>query len=253
MELSIHIIYNFIGGPLVWISFLVFITGTIFQIHQFFTMTRERRYEIFANRPQKKLKIPGIKEIKTRLSLVYIKQNIGKIKDFFSKERLPFTLAKIKNLTVLGVNPFMTIVTTVFHICLVIAPVLVYAHNILLDEAFGISFFSFSEKTTDIMTVIVLACGAIFLLRRIISKRVRAITTIYDYIIFLIAIGPFLTGFLAYHQIYDYKLMIILHILSGEIMLIAIPFTKLVHMIFFFINRIYIGSEYSFCRGTRTW
>jgi hypothetical protein len=44
-----------------------------------------------------------------------------------------------------------------------------------------------------------------------------------------------------------------LHILSGEIMLIALPFTKLGHMLFFFLYRFLIGSEYSFVRGTRTW
>jgi hypothetical protein len=47
--------------------------------------------------------------------------------------------------------------------------------------------------------------------------------------------------------------MIFLHILSGEIMLITLPFTRLGHMIFFFLYRFMIGSEYSFARGTRTW
>jgi hypothetical protein len=45
----------------------------------------------------------------------------------------------------------------------------------------------------------------------------------------------------------------ILHILAGEVMLMAIPFTKLGHMLFFFFYRFFIGSEYSFVRGTRSW
>jgi len=246
MEISIHLIYDFIGGPLVWISFLIFITGTIFQIQQFFAMTKMQRSALLANKPPKK-------GFSLKLLQDNIKQHITNVKNYFSKDNFPFTAAKIKTSTVLGVNPFMTIVTSIFHVCLVICPLLVFAHNILLEEAFGISFFSLSETTTDIITLIVLACGAVFLFRRVFSNRVKAITSLYDYLIFIIAIGPFLTGFLAYHQIYDYKLMVILHILSGEIMLIAIPFTKLIHMIYFFINRIYIGSEYSFCRGERIW
>jgi nitrate reductase gamma subunit len=101
--------------------------------------------------------------------------------------------------------------------------------------------------------VIVLICGAYFLGRRLFLARVRAISSIYDYVILLIAVAPFLTGFLAYHQWWDYKTVIFLHILTGEIMLITLPFTKLGHMLFFFLYRFFIGSEYSFVRGSRTW
>ncbi len=45
------------------------------------------------------------------------------------------------------------------------------------------------------------------------------------------------------------RTVIFLHILSGEMMLITIPFTKLGHMIFFFLYRFFIGSEYSFLPG----
>jgi hypothetical protein len=44
-----------------------------------------------------------------------------------------------------------------------------------------------------------------------------------------------------------------IHILSGVAMLIMIPFTKLGHMLFFFLYRFLIGSEYSFARGARAW
>jgi hypothetical protein len=47
--------------------------------------------------------------------------------------------------------------------------------------------------------------------------------------------------------------MVILHMLSGELMLILIPFTKLSHMVFFFLSRAHIGSEFGERRGTVTW
>jgi nitrate reductase gamma subunit len=43
------------------------------------------------------------------------------------------------------------------------------------------------------------------------------------------------------------------HILAGEVLLMTIPFTKLGHMLFFFLYRFLIGNEYSFARGERTW
>jgi nitrate reductase gamma subunit len=45
----------------------------------------------------------------------------------------------------------------------------------------------------------------------------------------------------------------IVHIVSGELMLMLIPFTKLGHMIYFFFYRLLIGSEYSFGQGKRAW
>ena len=83
--------------------------------------------------------------------------------------------------------------------------------------------------------------------------RVQALSTPYDYLLLFITVAPFLTGFFAYHQWFDYKTVILLHILAGEVMLIAIPFSKLGHMVFFFFIRILLGSEFSFWRGNRSW
>jgi nitrate reductase gamma subunit len=157
------------------------------------------------------------------------------------------------NGTLWKTDPLMTIVTSVFHVCLIVAPLFLLGHNILLDQSWGLSLFSLPESFSDGLTLVVLICGAYFLGRRLLLSRVRVITSIYDYLILLIAIAPFLTGFLAYHQWWDYRTVIFLHILSGEVMLITIPFTKLGHMLFFFLYRFFIDSEYSFVRGSRTW
>jgi hypothetical protein len=45
----------------------------------------------------------------------------------------------------------------------------------------------------------------------------------------------------------------IIHILSGEIMLVAIPFTRLSHMIFFAFTRGYMGSEFGAVRHAKDW
>jgi nitrate reductase gamma subunit len=47
--------------------------------------------------------------------------------------------------------------------------------------------------------------------------------------------------------------VVTIHILAGEVMLITVPFTKLGHMLFFFLYRFLIGNEYSFARGARAW
>ena len=41
--------------------------------------------------------------------------------------------------------------------------------------------------------------------------------------------------------------------LTGELMLIAIPFTKIYHMVFFFIGRFVLIHQHTLGKGSRTW
>jgi nitrate reductase gamma subunit len=147
----------------------------------------------------------------------------------------------------------MAIVSFLFHLCLFAVPVFTLAHNLLLRESWGISFFSLPDRLIDTLTVIVLLGALFFLVRRLVVPRVRAVSTLNDHLVLFITAAPFLTGLMAYHQWGDYRTIVTLHILAGELMLIAIPFTKLGHMVFFFFARIFLGSEFSFWRGNRTW
>jgi nitrate reductase gamma subunit len=218
--------YDFVRGPLVWIAFIVFFGGLIFQVMQFFKLTRKK-------------------------DRAFLPSETNHHKGW-STESVRRWIESLGG-TILGTHPVMTIVTFVFHVCLFLTPIFLLAHSILFYESWGIAPWSLSESTTDLLTVVVLLCGAFFLLRRIFVRRVRAITTAYDYLILFIAVAPFLSGYMAYHQWFNYKTILIAHILAGEAMLIVIPFTKLGHMLFFFLYRFLIGSEYSFGQGTRTW
>jgi nitrate reductase gamma subunit len=220
--------YDFIGSKLVSIALIMFVLGLIYQGIQFFKLTRKKEWIL----------PPLALETKPK------KKTVGQF--------IVDCLASLKG-TLWKTDPFMTIVTSVFHVCLIVVPILLLGHNILFDQSWGFSLWSLPESITDVLTVVVLVCAAFFLARRLFLSRVRAITTAYDYLILLIAVAPFLTGYFAYHQWFDYDTVMTLHILAGEVMLITIPFTKLGHMLFFFLYRFLIGSEYSFARGARAW
>jgi nitrate reductase gamma subunit len=88
-------------------------------------------------------------------------------------------------------------------------------------------------------------------LRRIFAPEVRFVTFASDYLIIAIAAAPFITGFLAFHQLVPYRPMLMLHMLLGEIMLIALPFTRLSHMLSFWLTRAHTGSEFGVFRHSR--
>ncbi len=218
--------YDFIRGQLVSVAFIIFLMGLIFQLIQFFRLTKKKEW----------IYPPG--EVKRE------KKTAGKW--------VTFCLASL-NGTLWKTDPLMTIVTSVFHVFLILVPVFLLGHNLLLGQFWGFRLWSLPEFLTDVLTLIVLICVAFFLGRRLFFARVRVITSVYDYVILLIALAPFLTGYLAYHQWFHYETVMTVHILAGEVMLITLPFTKLGHMLFFFLYRFLIGNEYSFARGERTW
>ena len=144
-------------------------------------------------------------------------------------------------------------VSTLFHVCLMLLPLFLLGHNELIELSIGMRLPSFPEYISDDFTLIVLFCCAFFLIRRVALARVRAISDLSDYLVLILATMPFLSGFLAYHQIFDYHTMIIVHMISGELMLVAIPFTKLAHMTFFFFNRFLVANEHTLGSGRRVW
>ncbi len=222
-------IYLFVRGPGVLISFIVFLVGTMYQIIWFFKNTK--RYEC-----------GGVPIFIPKQAL----ENIGpsiEIKKLAKREG-----------TAWSTDPFFVVITSLFHFFVIITPLFLLAHNLLLKESWSISLPSFSEKLSDMCTLIILGFGIYFLYRRIFNRKVRSITSFSDYWTFILVFLPYLTGFLAYHQIFPYSYMVILHIISGELMIMLIPFSKLRHLIFFFLNRIFIQSEYSFFKkGNRVW
>ena len=81
----------------------------------------------------------------------------------------------------------------------------------------SVSFLSLPDGLIDLLTIVLLAMF-LFLswCDRIIIPRVQSISTPYDYLLLFITAAPFLTGFFAYHQWFDYKTVITLHILAEE-------------------------------------
>ena len=218
--------YELARGPLMWVATLIFIAGVIYRAIQLFMITKKKERAFCPARPVGSSPSPEEKKLNRLISF----QN-----------------------SLIGKNPIMAIVSVLFHSCLFIAPLFAVGHSLVLYESWGVSFLSLPDGLIDLLTILLLMCSFFFLVRRIIIPRVQSISTPYDYLLLFITAAPFLSGFFAYHQWFDYKTVITLHLLAGEAMLIAMPFTKLGHMVFFFFIRILLGSEYSFWRGNRTW
>ncbi|MDL1963678.1 MAG: respiratory nitrate reductase subunit gamma [Deltaproteobacteria bacterium] len=214
--------YEFVSGPLVWIAFIVFIGGSLYRIYNMLSISKKE-----------KVVFPHMSLKHSLASLVHWV--------------IPFNNQYMRK------RPIFTIVSFAFHICLLIAPIFLLAHVILWDESWNMSWWTIPEAVTDWMTIIVIIGCIFFLYRRLTDPVVKNVTDGSDYLLLAITALPFITGFIAYHQLFAYNTILILHILTGEIMLIAIPFTRLSHMLFFVFTRSYFGSEQGHVKNSKDW
>ncbi|MCG6918078.1 MAG: respiratory nitrate reductase subunit gamma, partial [Deltaproteobacteria bacterium] len=141
-------------------------------------------------------------------------------------------------------NPITTLVGFIFHICLLVTPLFLLAHGVLWYESWEISWWFLPETVADYMTLITIGCCIFLALRRIVLPYVRVVTTAADYLLLAVTLAPFVTGYLAYHQYFDYNTVLLLHMFFGELMLVVIPFTKLSHFLLFFFSRAVTGMEF---------
>jgi len=215
--------YDFFTGPALWMTFIIFFVGLIVRITFLFGLSRERD-RVFYNHASFKW---GIKSV------------------FFWL--VPWGTESMR------LQPVFTLMVFLFHVCLLATPIFLNAHNILWDEAFGISLWSMPDGWAVALTTIMIFSGVFLLVRRLVRAEVRILTGAWDYILLFITLLPFITGFLAYYQWGPYDTLLLLHIISGELLLVLIPVSKLGHMLLFFFSRAFIGFEMGGRRGAPSW
>ncbi|UZP67048.1 respiratory nitrate reductase subunit gamma [Desulfovibrio mangrovi] len=146
-------------------------------------------------------------------------------------------------------QPFMAAAFFLFHIGGVFVPLFLLGHQILLKQALGFSLPAMPSIVADVLTLLAILGGVMLALRRIALTEVRILTTPYDWFILAVSVAPFVTGFVARMHWGNYDFWITAHILTGELLLIIAPFTKLSHIVLFFMSRGQLGMDYSIKRG----
>ena len=130
-----------------------------------------------------------------------------------------------------------------FHIGLAIVVFLFAPHIKLIESLTGLSWPGLPSQFIDLVAVITIAAMVVVLVDRINKPVKRYLSTFEDWFTWLVTFLPLLTGWLAVrHLLLPYTTMLALHILSVEILLIVLPFTKLFHAFTVFGSRWYNGA-----------
>jgi nitrate reductase gamma subunit len=216
-------LYRLAIGPLAWAAFIIFFGGSLFRLIRLMTLVHRKEKFIY--------------------TYISFKYGLRSILHWLT----PFGTVNWRR------HPWLTIVTFAFHICLLATPIFLLAHVVLWEDAWNISWWTLPDHLAVAMTLMVIAGCLFFFIRRQVTPEVAYVTYAADYAILLLTAAPFVTGLIAYFQWLDVRLFTLLHVLTGEAMLIAVPFTRISHMLFAPLTRGYMGSEFGGIRHAKDW
>ncbi len=130
-----------------------------------------------------------------------------------------------------------------FHIGLAIVVFLFAPHIKLIQSMTGLSWPGLPSQFIDLIAVVTLAAMVVVLVDRINKPVKRFLSTFGDWFTWTLTFLPLLTGWLAVrHLLFPYTTMLAIHILTVELLLVFLPFTKLFHAFTVFGSRWYIGT-----------
>ena len=204
--------YAFVEGPLTWVAILTFLAGML---------------------------IRGVVYYRTS------KQTDKMIHKYFSWKWVFATYVKwlLPNNVTFRKQPLYCLAVYIFHFFLILLPIFAYQHIVMWEMSrFGWSWASLPAGLAKWMTLAVVFIGLFLIIRRAVHPDLKLLTKPVDYLLLLVTIMPFLTGYLAAQATlgttgFLAENMQLFHMLSGQLMLILIPFTKLSHAMLFFFSR----------------
>jgi len=146
-------------------------------------------------------------------------------------------------------RPFYSLFSILFHVGLILVPILLFAHVELWKQSLGFGWITLSKKWADIMTVSTIIFAILLFVGRVASRESRFISRKQDYLWPLLLIIPFISGFICANvsiSPYSYQVFMLIHILSGELIFILMPFTKIAHCVIMPLSQFIIAVAWRF-------
>lgn len=133
-------------------------------------------------------------------------------------------------------RPLFSLTSMVFHITALPVPLFLAGHIVLWHRSLGLTWPALPEAWADGLTLIALTAGLFLVVLRATAPVTRAISRPSDYLVPFAVVLPFASGFLVSHAAlnpFPYPWVFLVHILSGDFLLLVIPLSKLSHVALF--------------------
>lgn len=130
-----------------------------------------------------------------------------------------------------------------FHIGFAVAFLFLGAHIALITDLTGLGWPEANKALIETAAAIAVVALIALAWTRFSNPVRRMLTTFDDWLVWVLSILPLVTGYIAVNKLFgDGTLMMAIHMLSAEALMVAFPFTKLMHAVTFAMARYYNGS-----------
>ena len=131
----------------------------------------------------------------------------------------------------------------IFHVGFLVVLLFFVPHILFFKNVFGWQWSGLPNPVIDVVTMVSIAALVFALVLRLIDPVRRFLSNFGDYLALVLTLLPLLTGYLAFHsQALPYTQMLAVHILSVDLLLVIMPFSKLTHSATLFFARWYSGA-----------
>jgi nitrate reductase gamma subunit len=132
----------------------------------------------------------------------------------------------------------------VFHIGLALCVFLLLPHILFFEDLLGLSWPHLPNNVIYALSVVTTISLIAALVMRLANPAQRIISTFDDYFSWLVTFLPVRTGLVATsHLGARYETLLALHILSVALLLVWLPFGKLMHGFLVFVTRSQTGAQ----------
>ncbi len=146
-------------------------------------------------------------------------------------------------------RPFYSVFSILFHVGLLAVPLLLFAHVELWKGVLGFGWLTLPKAWADWLTISTIVFGVALIIGRVSHKASRFISRKQDYLWPIVLLIPFTTGFICANLTVDpatYKVAMLMHVLSADIIFILLPFTKIAHCVLFVFSQLISSLAWKF-------
>lgn len=137
-------------------------------------------------------------------------------------------------------RPLFSLVSVLFHAGIVIVPVFLSVHVMLWEQGIGLSWMTLPAAAADVLTLCTVASGTFLVSRRLLIPQLRDVSGFTDYLFTALIVIIFASGWLAGRSFNPFprSAVMMVHLLTGNLAMMILPFTRLSHAVLFPLARI---------------